>query len=76
MQHPGNSTANIIQQPGAYFVLVVLVQVDATLLRVPPVFWNTLVDVGLMYYLWYQLWQIVDQGGIRCGDLGAVYSIC
>ena len=76
MRHCGDSTAIITQWPGAYFVLVVLMQVDATPLCLPPVFWNALVDVGLVYYLRYQLWQIVDQGRIRCGNLGAVYSIC
>ena len=51
-------------------------QVDTALLGLSPMFWHTLIDIGLVYYLRYKLWQVVDQGGVRGGDLGAVDGIC
>lgn len=64
------------EQPPSYLVLIILMQVDTTLLRLPPMFGHTLIYICLVYYLRYQLWHVVDQGRVGSGNLGAVDGIC
>lgn len=51
----GISSNSSTEQPMAYLILVILVQVDATRLGLSPVLGYALVDVCLVYYLRYQL---------------------
>lgn len=51
-------------------------QVDTALLRLPPVFRNTLVDVCLVNNLWDQLRPAIDQRAVGRRDLGAVNGVC
>ena len=55
--------------PQTHFVLVVLVQIDAALLRGLPVLRDRVVGVGLVDDLGNQLRPLVDRGRVRHGDV-------
>lgn len=59
----------------AYLVFIILVQVYTTLLSLPPMLGHTIIHIRLMYDFWYQLWPVINQGGIGRGDLGGVYGV-
>ena len=58
-----------------YSVLIILVQIDTTLLGFPPSLWNRIVHVCLVYYFRYQVRTIIDEGGIGRGDFGGMNCV-
>ena len=59
----------------AYLVSIVLVQIYATLLSLSPNPRYAFVDVGLVYYLRYQLRHVGDRGRIGRWNFNTVDSI-
>lgn len=59
-----------------YPVLVVFVEVDTTLLGLPPVLRHTVIYVGLVNDFRYELRTAIDQGRVGGRYFGRVYGVC
>ena len=58
-----------------HIVFIVLMQVDAALLGLPPSLGYIFVDVGLVDDLGYELGAVVDAWGIRGRDVGTMNGV-
>ena len=56
-------------------IFIICVQIDTALLRLAPVLWYAVVDIGLMNDLGDQLRPVFNQWAVGCRDLGAVNGI-
>ena len=56
-------------------VLIILMQIHAALLRLPPLLGHPVVDIGLVNNLRYELRSVIDAWGIRGRDLGTVNGV-
>lgn len=58
-----------------HLVLIILMQIQAALLRLPPSLGHGFIDVGLVDDLGYELRPVVNAGRIRGRDLCAVNGV-
>lgn len=58
-----------------HLVLVILMQIQAALLRLPPSLGHGVIDVGLVDDLGYELGPVVNAGRIRGRNLCAVNGV-
>lgn len=65
----------IVSHKGTHLVLIVLVQIDAALLRFSPSLGYGIIDIGLVNDFGYELGPLVNARRIRGRDLGTVNGI-
>ena len=59
-----------------HLILVILMQIHATFLTLPPPFRHRIIHISLMYDFRNQLRAIVNEWGIRRWNLGGVDGVC
>jgi hypothetical protein len=65
----------VVNHMKTHLVLIVLVQVDAALLRFSPPLWYSVIDIGLVNDFGDELGPLVNAWRIRGRDLGAVNGV-
>ena len=74
-QLPSSTLQLVIAHMRTHVVFVVLMQVHAALLGLPPPLRHIFVDVGLVNNLGYELGAVVNSWGIRGRDVGTMNGV-
>lgn len=74
-QLPSSTLKPVLAQMQTHLVLIILMQVHAALLGLPPSLGHSVVDIGLVNDLRYELRPVVDSWRIRGRDLGTVNGV-